>query len=246
MRNTARRVAARFVQGLRGKIVPRDGGQPRETFAMRGAFRQYLSLDPGGRERGCMARTEKDKMLAGELYDANAPEVQADQAATHRWLARYNAALDMEPSDRRELLVERFAAVGEGTVIRPPFHCDYGFNISLGAGVFLNFNCVILDVVEVTIGDRTQIGPGVQILTADHPRDAAGRAAGLEFGRPVRIGRNVWIGGGAIILPGVSIDDGAVIGAGSVVTRDVPAGVTAFGNPARAQMIRRLGRDERG
>jgi maltose O-acetyltransferase len=182
-----------------------------------------------------MARTEKAKMLAGELYDASAPEIQADLAATHRWLARYNAALDMEPSDRRELLVERLAAVGEGSVIRPPFHCDYGFNISLGAGVFLNFNCVILDVVEVTIGDRTQIGPGVQILAADHPRDAAGRASGLEFGRPVRIGRNVWIGGGAILLPGVSIGDGALIGAGSVVTRDVPAGVTAFGNPARVR-----------
>ena len=99
--------------------------------------------------------------------------------------------------------------------------------------MFLNFNCVILDVVEVAIADRTQIGPGVQILTADHPRDAATRRSGLEFGRPIRIGRNVWIGGGAIILPGVSIGDNAVIGAGSVVTRDVPAGVTAFGNPAR-------------
>ena len=99
--------------------------------------------------------------------------------------------------------------------------------------MFLNFNCVILDVVEVTIADRTQIGPGVQILTADHPRDAATRASGLEFGRPICIGRNVWVGGGAIILPGVTIGDNAVIGAGSVVTRDVPAGVTAFGNPAR-------------
>jgi maltose O-acetyltransferase len=182
-----------------------------------------------------MTRTEKDKMLAGELYDAGAPEIQADQAATKRWLARYNAALDVAPSDRRQLLVERFAAVGEGAVIRPPFHCDYGFNISLGAGVFLNFNCVILDVVEVTIGDRTQIGPGVQVLTADHPRDLAERASGLEFGRPVRIGRNVWIGGGAIILPGVSIGDGALIGAGSVVTRDIPAGAKAFGNPARVR-----------
>jgi maltose O-acetyltransferase len=180
-----------------------------------------------------MMRTEKDKMLAGELYDAGAPEIQAELAATHNWLARYNAALDMLPAERRNLLVERLAAVGEGAVIRPPFHCDYGFNIRLGAGVFLNFNCVILDVVEVTIGDRTQIGPGVQILAADHPRDAAKRAAGLEFGRPVRIGRNVWIGAGAIILPGVSIGDDALIGAGSVVTRDVPAGVTALGNPAR-------------
>jgi maltose O-acetyltransferase len=148
---------------------------------------------------------------------------------------RYNAALDMAPAERRKLLVERLAVVGNGAVIRPPFHCDYGFNIRLGAGVFLNFNCVILDVVEVTIGDGTQIGPGVQILAADHPRNAAERASGMEFGRPVRIGCNVWIGAGAIILPGVSIGDGALIGAGSVVTRDVPAAVTAFGNPAHVQ-----------
>jgi maltose O-acetyltransferase len=183
-----------------------------------------------------MARTEKDKMLAGELYDASAPEIQAELAATHRWLVRYNAALDMGPSDRHALLLERLAAVADGAVIRPPFHCDYGCNIRLGAGVFLNFNCVILDVVEVTIGDRTQIGPGVQILAADHPRDPALRASGLEFGRPVRIGRNVWIGAGAIILPGISIGDDALVGAGSVVTRDVPAGATAFGNPARARL----------
>jgi maltose O-acetyltransferase len=182
-----------------------------------------------------MARTEKAKMLAGELYDASDPELQADQAATHRWLARYNAALAATPSERHALLRERLAAVGDGAVIRPPFHCDYGFNIRLGRGAFLNFNCVVLDVVEVAIGDRTQIGPGVQILAADHPRDPATRASGLEFGRPVRIGRNVWIGAGAIILPGVSIGDDAVVGAGSVVTRDVPAGATAFGNPARVR-----------
>src|SRR5215813_11872334 len=181
-------------------------------------------------------RTEWDKMLAGELYDPSAPEIQAELAAAHRWLARYNAAFDMPPSERRQLLVERYAAVGDGAVIRPPFHCDYGFNIRLGAGVFLNFNCVILDVVQVTIGDRTQIGPGVQILAADHPRDLAGRGSGLEFGRSVRIGRNVWIGAGAIILPGVSIGDDALIGAGSVVTRDVPPGVTAFRNPARLRV----------
>jgi len=183
-------------------------------------------------------RSEKDKMLAGELYDASAPEIQAAQAETYRWLARYNAAVDTAPSEQRKLLVERFAAVGDGAVIRPPFYCDYGFNIRLGAGVFLNFNCVILDVVEVTIGDRTQIGPGVQILAADHPRDPEARASGLEFGRPVHIGSNVWIGAGAIILPGVSIGDDALIGAGSIVTRDVPAGATAFGNPARVQVSR--------
>ena len=186
-------------------------------------------------EQALPMRTEKEKMLAGEPYDASAPEIQAELAVTHRWLARYNAALDMAPSDRRALLMERLGTVGAGAVIRPPFHCDYGFNICLGAGAFLNFNCVILDVVEVTIGDRTQIGPGVQILAADHPREPALRASGLEFGRPVYIGRNVWIGAGAIILPGVSIGDDALIGAGSVVTRDVPAGATAFGNPVRVQ-----------
>lgn len=180
-------------------------------------------------------RSEKEKMLAGELYDASAPEIQADLAATMEWLARYNAALAMPSEERRKLLLERFAAVGERSVIRPPFHCDYGFNITLGAGVFLNFNCVILDVVAVTIGDRTQIGPAVQILTADHPRDFATRDAGLEFGRPIHIGRNVWIGGGALILPGVSVGDNAVIGAGSVVTRDVSPGRTALGNPARVR-----------
>jgi len=180
-------------------------------------------------------RSEKDKMLAGELYDASDPEIQADLAATKVWLTRYNAALAMPTAERRKLLLERFAAVGEGATIRPPFHCDYGFNISLGAGVFLNFNCVILDVVAVTIGDKTQIGPGVQILTADHPRGIAEREAGLEFGRPIHIGRNVWIGGGAIILPGITVGDDAIIGAGSVVTRNVPPGATVVGNPARVR-----------
>ncbi len=141
-----------------------------------------------------------------------------------------------QPSAQRHaLLVERLAEVGAGAVIRPPFHCDYGYNIRLGAGAFLNFNCVILDICEVYIGDGTQVGPAVQFYAADHPRDAAGRASGLEFGRPIRVGRNVWIGGGAIILPGVSIGDDAVIGAGAVVTRDVPAGATAVGNPARVR-----------
>jgi maltose O-acetyltransferase len=180
-------------------------------------------------------RSEKDKMLAGELYNAGDPALQAELDATHRWLARYNAALAASSAERRKLLQERLAFVGEAAVIRPPFYCDYGFNISLGAGAFLNFNCVILDVIAVSIGDGTQIGPAVQILTADHPRDPAVRATGLEFGRPISIGRNVWIGGGAIILPGVSIGDDALIGAGSVVTRDVPAGATAFGNPARVR-----------
>jgi maltose O-acetyltransferase len=182
-----------------------------------------------------MLRTEKEKMLAGELYTANSPEIQADQADARAWMQRFNERIDMPLDERYQLLKERFAAVGEDSMVRPPFHCDYGYNVTLGAGVFLNFGCIILDVVAVEIGDMTQIATGVQILTADHPRDPAVRATGLELGRPVRIGRNVWIGAGAIILPGVTVGDDALIGAGSIVTRDVPAGATVTGNPARVR-----------
>ena len=178
--------------------------------------------------------TEKEKMLAGELYRPNDPEILADLAAAQAWLARYNGALGRSTDEQHALLRERFGAVGAGCVVRPPFFCDYGFNIRLGANVFMNFNCVVLDVVTVEIGDGTQIGPAVQIYAADHPRDAKVRRDGLEFGKPVHIGRHVWIGGGAIILPGVTIGDDAVIGAGSVVTRDVAKGATVAGNPARA------------
>jgi len=178
-------------------------------------------------------KTEKLRMLAGEPYHAGDPEIAADQRAAAEWMQRFNISRTLPREERDALLRERLGEVGAGAVIRPPFHCDYGYNIRVGAGVFLNFNCVILDVVEVSIGEGTQIGPGVQILTADHPRDAAERATGVEWGRPVRIGRNVWIGGGAIILPGVTIGDDAIVGAGSVVTRDVPAGATVVGNPAR-------------
>ncbi|KGD94270.1 maltose acetyltransferase [Achromobacter sp. RTa] len=176
---------------------------------------------------------ELEKMLAGALYDPAAPEIQQEQTATMAWLARYNSAITLSRVQRFDLLRERLGSVGADAVVRSPFHCDYGFNIRLGKGVFLNFNCVILDVVEVVIGDGTQIGPGVQILAADHPRDASTRDAGLEFGRPVRVGSNVWIGGAAILLPGITVGDNAIIGAGSVVTRDVPAGKTVAGNPAR-------------
>lgn len=180
-----------------------------------------------------MEKSQKQKMLAGELYDPRDPELQADMVSAREWLVRYNASLGASSQHRSDLLRERLAGVGDGAAIRPPFHCDYGFNILLGAGVFMNYNCVILDVVQVSIGDKTQVGPGVQILTADHPRDAASRAAGHEFGRPIHIGRNVWIGAGALILPGVTIGDDAIVGAGSVVTRDVAAGRTMVGNPAK-------------
>ncbi len=179
--------------------------------------------------------SEKQKMLAGELYVATGEELAADARRVAEWMDRYNASIAATQRDHAALLREMLAEVGEGAYIRPPFHCDYGYNISLGKSVFLNFNCIILDVVQVTIGDRTQIGPGVQILTADHPRDPAQRRVGLEFGRPVTIGADVWIGGGAIVLPGVTIGDEVIVGAGAVVTRDVPAGATVVGNPARAR-----------
>ena len=180
-----------------------------------------------------MSRSQKQKMLAGELYVADDPELVADNRRISDWLDRYNATHTRTQAERQALLEEVFASVGAGCNIRPPFYCDYGYNISLGRGVFLNFNCCILDVVKVTIGDMTQIGTSVQILTADHPRDPAQRRQMLEFGRPISIGANVWIGSGAILLPGVTIGDDAIIGAGSVVTRDVPSGATALGNPAR-------------
>lgn len=177
-------------------------------------------------------KTEKEKMLAGELYDAGDPILIEERDHAAALLYQYNAT-PHHAVTHAPLLAQLLAAAGPGSVIRPPFFCDYGYNIHLGQGVFLNFNCVLLDVTTIEIGDRTQIGPAVQIYAADHPRDPEARRAGLENGRPVRIGANVWIGGGAIILPGVTIGDDAIIGAGSVVTRDVPTGATVVGNPAR-------------
>ncbi|HMN70640.1 MAG TPA: sugar O-acetyltransferase [Rhodoblastus sp.] len=177
-------------------------------------------------------RSEKEKMLAGELYRADDPELVRDHAAARAWMDRYNAG-GLSDNERHALLREGIGHVGARVVARPPFYCDYGYNIRLGDGVFLNFNCVLLDSILIEIGPGTQIGPAVQIYGADHPREPAQRRAGLEFGRPVRIGANVWIGGGAIIRPGVTIGDDAIIGAGAVVTHDVPAGATVAGSPAR-------------
>ena len=145
------------------------------------------------------------------------------------------SGLDRRTEKQKMLAGDLYRAVGENVVVRPPFACDYGCNIRLGSGVFVNFGCIFLDVVGITVGEGCQIGPAVQVLTADHPRDPALRRQGFESGKPVRIGRNVWIGGGAIILPGVTVGDDAIIGAGSVVTRDVPTGATVAGNPARAR-----------
>ena len=178
-----------------------------------------------------MAMTEKQKMLAGLPYHASDPALCAEQAATCAWLARYNGALG-DPASWQALLAERIGQAGAGTILRPPFHCDYGWNIALGARVFVNFDCVFLDVAPIVVGDDSRIGPGVHIYTAEHPRDPARRRAGFESGRPVTIGRNAWIGGGARILAGVTIGDDAIVGAGSVVTHDVPCGAQVAGNPA--------------
>jgi maltose O-acetyltransferase len=177
--------------------------------------------------------TENEKRAAGDWFTPSDPSVLADLAASSAWMARYQAALGEPESTWAALLREHIGTVGAHVIVRPAFHCDYGYNIQLGSRVFINFNCVILDGASVTIGDDTRIGPAVQIYTAIHPMDPDMRRRGLESNRPVTIGKNVWIGGGAIILPGVTIGDDAVIGAGSVVTRDVPAGGVAVGNPAR-------------
>jgi maltose O-acetyltransferase len=178
-------------------------------------------------------RSEKEKMLAGALYRAVGPELAADSLRAERLLRAYNGTGSDDAERRRTILSALLGGVGEGVVVRPPFHCDYGTNIRLGRGTFVNFACVFLDVAPIVLGDNCQVGPAVQIYAADHPRDAELRRQGYESGIPVRIGDNVWLGGGAIILPGVRIGDDAIVGAGSVVTRDVPAGVTVAGNPAR-------------
>lgn len=176
--------------------------------------------------------TERDKMLAGELYDALDPELVAMRRRARELCGELNATSESEEARRRALLTQLFGRGGDTVWMQPPFHCDYGTNILLGQRVFFNFNCVILDVCQVRIGDFTMFGPGVQILTPLHPMDAALRRT-HEFGKPVSIGADVWVGGGALILPGVSIGNRTVVGAGSVVTRDLPGDVFAAGNPCR-------------
>ena len=177
-------------------------------------------------------------MLAGEMYDPMDPDLVAGRERARDLSWSLNASLDSEGAARRRILGELFGAGGETVSVQPPFFCDYGVNIELGERVFFNFNCVVLDVCTVRIGDHSLFGPAVQIYTPMHPFDAMARR-GKEFGRPVEIGADVWVGGGAIILPGVRIGSRAVIGAGSVVTRDIPDAVFAAGNPCRP--IREIG-----
>ena len=177
-------------------------------------------------------RSEWEKMLAGELYDPLDPELVRARDRARDLCQDLNATREGDREARRRILTDLFGTGGASVWMQPPFFCDYGSNIHLGQRVFFNFNCVVLDVCEVIIGHFTLFGPAVQIYTATHPMNAESRRR-QEFGKPVEIGSDVWVGGSAIILPGVRIGSRAVIGAGSVVTRDVPEGMFAAGNPCR-------------
>jgi len=172
-------------------------------------------------------------MRAGELYLASDPEVRADYVRAQRLVRAVNATAIEDPAGRRPLLLDLLGSVGEGTDVLPPLRADYGANVHLGARVFVNYGAVLIDTRDIVVGDEVLIGPNVQLLTADHPLDAALRRGGWESGRPITIGAGAWLGGGAIVLPGVTIGEDAVVGAGAVVVRDLPGGVVAVGNPAR-------------
>ncbi len=178
-------------------------------------------------------RTNKERMAAGDDYlcvDAELTDALADAA---RLAAQFRAAYAEDPDDAQALLPRLLGSIGEGTYIRAPLFVDYGSNIAIGSGCFANYGLVALDVAPITIGDDVQIGPNVQLLTPNHPVDAERRRAKLESAKPIVIGDNVWLGGGVIVLGGVTIGENTVVGAGAVVIRDLPANVVAVGNPAR-------------
>jgi maltose O-acetyltransferase len=172
-------------------------------------------------------------MLAGDSYFAGDPEIQRLSRRASVLMERYNRSSVEDDELRRELLSELLGQVGEDVVIRPPFYCDYGAQIRIGARTFVNFNLIALDVASITIGEDVQIGPSAQLLTPTHPTDPEPRRAKVEAAKPITIGNNVWLGGGAIVCPGVSIGENTVVGAGAVVTRSLPPNVVAVGNPAR-------------
>lgn len=177
--------------------------------------------------------TEREKMLAGELYLANDPELVEGRHRSRRLCHAFNAAPPDDDPGRLRLLHELFGALGPGGYIEPPFHCDYGSQIYVGARLYMNFDCVVLDCARVDIGDDVMFAPGVHVYTATHPLDPVERTSGREFARPVRIGSRVWLGGRVVVLPGVTIGDDTVVASGSVVTRDLPPRVLAAGQPAR-------------
>jgi maltose O-acetyltransferase len=180
-----------------------------------------------------VAPSHKERMRAGELYQASDPEVRADYERAQRLVRLVNASAVEDVAGRRPLLDELLGSLGTDSNVLPPLRCDYGHNVHLGDRVFVNFGAVLIDTCAITIGDEAVLGPSVQLLTADHPLEAGPRRSGWESGRPISIGAGAWLGGGAIVLPGVTIGEDAVVGAGSVVTRDVPAGAVVVGNPAR-------------
>jgi maltose O-acetyltransferase len=179
-------------------------------------------------------RSQRERMLAGDLYLADDPDLAAALPRARRLQDRYNTPVGEDRDRRTAILVELLGAFGENSEIRPPFYCDYGEHTHIGARVFANYGLVALDVAPITIGDDVQIGPNVQLLTPTHPLDPDLRRVKWEAAEPITIGANVWLGGGAIILPGVTIGEDAVVGAGAVVTRDVPPRTVVVGNPARA------------
>ena len=178
-------------------------------------------------------RSQRERMLAGEAYLASDPELQQLSRRARRLQERYNRTSIDDAEERRALLSDLLGSVGDGVELRPPFFCDYGSHIRIGARTFVNFNLVALDVAAITIGEDVQIGPNVQLLTPIHPIEPEPRRAKIEAGKPITIGDNVWLGGGVIVCPGVRIGENTVVGAGAVVTRDLPASVVAVGNPAR-------------
>ena len=177
--------------------------------------------------------TEKQKMLAGEMYDPLDTELVQEREQAKLLFQKINTLDETQKEKRQKLLYELFGKVGENLWVEPPFFCDYGYNITMGNNVFLNYNCCILDVMPVTIGKNVMIAPYVQIYTATHPLNAEERNSGKEFAKPVSIGNDVWIGGGAIICPGVTIGNRAVIAASTAVTKDIPDDVLVGGNPAK-------------
>lgn len=177
--------------------------------------------------------TEREKMLAGLPYNSMDPELAAARRRARLLFKALNDSRDDQEEERERILKELLPKARGKVWLEPPFYCDYGENITIGEWVFFNFNCVILDVAPVTIGSRVLFGPSVQIYTASHPLNPVERSSGIEFGKPIEIGDDVWVGGSAIICPGVKIGARAVIGAGSVVTKDIPAGVVAAGNPCK-------------
>lgn len=184
-------------------------------------------------------KSENEKMLSGDLYLASDPVLTAEKIRARQLVKSYNDAFPEEVESRTGILKHLLEKMGEGSWIEPPFYCDYGYNFLLGEGVFFNFNCVFLDVMPIVFGDRVMAGPNVQFYTATHSIDAKEHASLLEYAKSIEIGADVWIGGSSVICPGAKTGARSIIGAGSVVTKDIPADVIAAGNPCR--VIREIG-----